>query len=190
MLSYLPGYYDGSVVMQDLLQARGVELDSLRAAIEQILNEFYVDTASDRGLDRWEDELDLPRGDALTLEQRRERLKSRLRGYGTANKAKVKEVTEAFVYGTVAVYDVNDNPGAALPNYTVRIEFISTLGIPSNLVDVQNAVRAIVPSHLAIEYKFNWTTWSEIDAFGRTWDQWDTADAGFPHTWDEMEVLA
>ena len=192
MLSYLPTYYENATFVRDYLQSVGSEFDSYRAAIDQILKEFYVDTASERGLARWEFELGIPDGTGVPIDQRRERLKAKLRGYGTANMAKVKEVAEAFVYGDVAVWDESND--ATLPNYTIRIEFVSVFGIPANIVEVENAVRAVVPAHLVITYQYNYTTWNEIDVIAagapRTWDQWDTADAGGPYTWDEMEVLA
>lgn len=188
MATYLPPLYDDSRVMAELLEAEGVEFDTLRGAIEELALQWFARSAT-WGLDEWEDFLELPAQPSWTDTERQDRLVSRLRGYGSATKALIKAVASSYAYGTVEVYDQNDGE----PAYTIRIEYVSQLGVPSNLIDAQRAIRAVVPAHLEITYTFNFMTWTELDTINagapRTWDQWDTADAGGPYTWDEMEVL-
>lgn len=184
MLSYLPTYYESSKVMRDYLQSIGPEFDGLRESLQQILLEAFIVTATDRGLSLREFELGIPNGTGTALEERRSRLLAKLRGYGTANLAKVTQVAESFEMADVTVDDLSTDP--TLPDYTIRITFINPTGIPANLPNVERALRAVVPAHLGITYVFNYLTWDELDAFNRTWDEWDALNL----TWDEMEVLA
>jgi regulator of RNase E activity RraB len=188
MAGYLPEFYEQSRIMEELLEAEGAEFDLLRQAIEELLQQWFARTAT-WGLDAWEVFLELPRQQGLLDSERQDRAVAKLRGFGVANKALIEQVAESYTYGEVEAFDQNDGE----PAYTIRIEFISETGIPSNLIDLQNAVRAVVPAHLGITYTYNWTTWNEIDTIDagapHTWDEWDTADAGGPYTWDEMEEL-
>jgi hypothetical protein len=189
MKSYMPRLYAESRVMDELLEALGAEFDLLRAATEDLIGQFFATTAT-WALSTWERYVGLPDNEGLMTDvERRERIVARLVGYGVANKALIKEVADSYVYGDVEVYDQND----AEPAYTIRIEFVDELGIPAQIVDLQNVLRAIVPAHLAINYTYNFTLWNEIDTLdaggAHTWNEIDVLDAGGPHTWDEMEVL-
>lgn len=183
MLSYLPtSLYQNATVMQAVLGALGGEIDDARAMLEDIHDQFFVQTAT-WGLDRWEDELGLPSKIGTDVE-RRSRVAARLLGYGTATISKVDEVAEAFANTYVFVDDESTDP--SLPDYTTRVTFTSPTGIPPNVAQIEAALREVVPAHLAILYVYNWTLWNEIDAFNRTWDAWD----GLNLTWDQMEIVA
>lgn len=176
MLSYLPKLYERSRVVEDLLQAEGAEFDELRKALDQILDQAFVRTAT-WGLDRWEQELGLTVATWQSTTERRDRLASHLRGYGTATISIVKAVAQAYDQGTVDV--VQDHP-----HYRVILHFVDTRGVPTNLSDLQKAVRAIVPAHLEVVYEFRYTTWDEVDSRGWTWDALDALGL----TWDEFET--
>lgn len=186
MATYLPGYYDGEPVMVELLQTEGEEFDLIRLAITEMLDQFFAVTAT-WALDRWEEELGLVVPAGLTDADRRERIVSKLRGFGTATKEVVRSVAEAYAFGEVSVEDINDNPAAALPNYTIRVKFISDKGIPNNLADTQRAVREVVPAHLDIIWEFTYNTWDEIDAQNWTWDQVDLMNLTWDQ-WDNMDL--
>jgi len=177
MLSYLPPMYETSRVMRAILQGEGAEFDKVSQALNEALNQFFVRTAT-WGLDSWENELGLPPDPSLTDAQRQDRIVSRLRGFGTATITVVKSVAQAFDKGAIDVAE--DYPG-----YKVIIYFVDTTGIPSNLADMQAAVRAVVPAHLDVVYEFNYFLWSELDALNYTWDQVDVQNK----TWDQWEVF-
>ena len=176
MLTYLPRYYETSRIMRAILQAEGIEFDKLRQALDETLNQFFVNTAT-WGLDRWEEELGLP----ITLDQpeaeRRDKIISRLRGYGTATIYGVKKVAESYDKGTI---DIVEDHAA----YTITVRFVDTTGVPPNLDDLKAAVRAVVPAHLEIKYEFNYFIWDELDKKLWTWDQLDALNL----TWSELEV--
>lgn len=178
MLTYLPRYYLTSTVMRSLVQAEGAELDALGEAVLAVLDQCFVNTAT-WGLDTWEKELGLSVAPAQPDAERREKITSRLRGYGTATIALTKAVAESYDQGSIDV--IEDFAG-----YTVTIKFVDTLGIPANIDDAKAALRAVVPAHLAIAFEYNYTTWDELDGFNRTWDAWDAENL----TWDEIEKIA
>ncbi len=178
MLTYLPRYYETSRVIRAILQAEGAEFDKLRQALNEILDQFFVRTAT-WGLDRWEEEVGLPVTPDQPEAERRDKIISRLRGYGTATIRIVKQVAESYDKGTVDV--IEDFAG-----YTVTIRFVDTTGVPPNLEDLKAAVRAVVPAHLDLKYEFNYFIWDEWDAKNETWDAFDSLAL----TWSQLEVRA
>lgn len=161
MMSYLPKYYESSRVMRALNQARGTEIDKLRQAIDETLNQFYVRTAT-WSLDDWEKELNLPPAPSLTDSERQDRIVSKLRGYGTCTLKLIKTTAEAYEYGTVNA--IQDH--AIL---TIIIQFVDIRGVPSNIEDLKKAMREIVPAHLEIQYEFKYTTCGELKTWGLTY---------------------
>lgn len=176
MLSYLPKYYETSRMMRALLEAEGLEFDKLRQALDETLNQFFVRTAT-WGLDRWEEEIGLPVTHDQPVAERRDKIESRLRGYGTATISVVKQVAEAYDKGAI---DIIEDHSA----YTITVRFVDTTGVPPNLDDLKAAVRAMVPAHLDILYEFNYFLWQEWDAKNETWDAFDLLAL----TFDQLEV--
>ncbi len=176
MLTYLPRYYETSRIMRAILQAEGIEFDKLRQALDETLNQFFVNTAT-WGLDRWEEELGLTVTPDQPEAERRDKIISRLRGYGTATIYVVKKVAESYDKGAI---NIVEDPAA----YTITVQFVDTTGVPPNLDDLKAAVRAVVPAHLEIKYEFNYFIWNELDKKLWTWDQFDALSL----TWDELEV--
>jgi len=178
MLGYLPRYYETSRVMKSIIQSNGLEVDKLRQALDETLDNFFVRTST-WGIDIWESELGLNPSQDQPLSERQDRVVSRLRGTGTATIKVVKEVAESYDNGAI---DVIEDHAV----YTDIIRFVDTAGVPPNLEDLKKAVRAVVPAHLEIIYEFNYFLWSDLDALGWTWDELDTLNL----TWDELEVYA
>ncbi|WP_199615559.1 YmfQ family protein [Paenibacillus alkalitolerans] len=177
MLTYLPRYYEASRVMRSLLQAEGAEVDKIRQALNETLDQFFARTAT-WGLNDWEEELGLAPATDQPDSERRDRIVSRIRGTGTATIRVVKDVAESYDNGEI---DVIEDYAA----YIVTVRFVDTTGIPPNLEDLKAAVRAVLPAHLALEYEFNYFIYDELDAKNWTWDQVDS----FAYTWDQWEVL-
>lgn len=175
MLSDLPRYYETSRVMGGILQAKGSQFDKFFQTLNEILDQFFVKKAT-WNLSKWEQELGLPPSTA-SVQERRERILSKLSGYGTATLSIVKQVAESYDNGTIDV--IQDHAA-----YTVYITFVDTSGIPPNIQDFQEAIRAILPAHLDVVYEFNYFLWDDLDAKNLTWDQFDALNL----TWDELEV--
>ena len=176
MLSYLPGLYQDSRVTAERLQAEGVEFDSLRQALDETLDQFFVRTST-WGLDQWESELGLvPAADEPDSE-RQDRIVSRIRGTGTCTISVVTAVAEAYDQGSVEVTE-------QAPLYQVTVEFIDTRGVPPNIDDLKAAVEAIIPAHLQVIYQYRYTLWSELISWSLTWQ--GVADLGI--TWGALKT--
>jgi len=155
MLLDLPSYYETSQVMSSILQAKGSEFDKLFQALNEILDQFFVKTAT-WNLSKWEEELGLPPSTASDQE-RRERILSRLKGWGTATLSAIKEVVESYNSGNVEV--IQDHSA-----YKVHITFIDT-PIPPNINDLKDAVRTVLPAHLDVIYKYLYLLQSELNLY-------------------------
>ena len=158
MIGYLAKeFYQNNDEFTALIQSEGQEFDKLKQAIDEILDQFYVRTAT-WGLGKWELELGLIPVPELTNQERQDRIVSRLRGTGTATINIVKQVAESYEKGAIEVAEDH----AA---YTIYVLFVDTVGIPSNINDLKAAVRAVVPANLAIEYQYKYNTYAVLSIF-------------------------
>ncbi|UVI32096.1 YmfQ family protein [Paenibacillus spongiae] len=174
--SYVIPLYGESRVTGNNLAAGAVVLQQLETSIDGVLDQMFVDTAT-YGLAKWEKFLGIQIDELKPIEQRKSVIISKIRGIGTVTKVLIKSVAESYSNGEVDVLEDS-------ANYTVTIAFVSTRGIPPNITDIQNAIRDIIPAHLAINYEFTYITWDEINAMNKTWDEWDALGL----TWDELET--
>lgn len=179
MATYVPNIvYGSSNVFKALMQVIGAEYDAARAALDQVRDQFFVDTAT-WTLARWEGQINQVSLTQQSYAQRRQKVKSFIRGYGTATKLVIQNVASAYVNGAVDV--VED-----FASYTIFIRFVGQGGVPSNITDLQNALRAVVPAHLQLVYQYRFTVWDRWDTLHWTWDQTDAAHL----TNDQADVYA
>lgn len=163
--------------MQAIAEAQGSEVNSLYTTLDEILKQFFVETATEWGLDLWEQMLNLTSYAGKPLDQRRSRIISKLRGMGTVTVNLIKNVAESYVYGTV---EVTENPA----EYSFTVKFVDPRGIPPNLDDVKAAIEEIKPAHLSVEYQFTYTVWGELNTFGKTWGDLNTLGL----TWEQLKT--
>ncbi|MED4922892.1 DUF2313 domain-containing protein [Anoxybacillus geothermalis] len=154
LFTYMPGYYRYLRPVSEMIRTEGAELRSLTMSITDVLAQFAVDTAT-WGLSYWERVCGTPVDESKPIDQRRSVIKSKLRGIGTVTVELVKNVAEAYYNGQV---EVIEQPSL----YTVKIKFVSKLGVPPNLTDIQNALREIIPAHLAINFEFSYLLIKDI----------------------------
>ncbi|MBB6023255.1 uncharacterized protein YmfQ (DUF2313 family) [Paenibacillus sp. JGP012] len=178
LFSYLPQYYETSRVMQADMQAKGVEMDLLYQALDETLEQFFVRTAT-WGLDYWEQELGIETDRLKPVEQRRAVVESKLRGSGKFSGRQVANVAEAYAGGKV---DVTFQPEV----WSFTVSFVDTMGIPPNIDDLKRAIDELKPAHMAVEYKYRYLVWDDLDNKQITWDELDAASL----TWNELEVWA
>jgi Uncharacterised protein conserved in bacteria (DUF2313) len=148
MYDYLPSYYEDIREARAIIDAESAQFEQLHADIADVLAQFFVDTAT-WGLANWERICGIPVDESKPIDQRRSVIKSKLRGIGTVTVDLIKNVAEAYYNGEV---EVTEQPSL----YTVKIKFVSKLGVPPNLADIQNALREIIPAHLAIDFEFSY----------------------------------
>ncbi|NOU98492.1 DUF2313 domain-containing protein [Paenibacillus sp. LMG 31457] len=177
MGDYLPKYYSESAIVDNLLTREATEFSALSADIYDVLAQFFIDTAT-WGMANWERICGIPVDEAKPIEQRRSVIRSKMRGVGTVTAALIKNVAESFNNGSVSVTEDN-------ANYTIKIAFTSSLGVPDNIVDIQTALREIIPAHLAVSFLFTYMTWGSLDVRGFTWGTLTTAN----YMWSQFEKL-
>jgi len=176
MLDYLPRYYGESKVVQNLTERESIELIQFQAHVQDVLNQFFIDTAT-WGLARWEEICGIPVDEKKPIDQRRSVVKSKLRGAGTVTLATIKNVVDSFENGQIDIFENFDK-------YEVVVTFIGTRGSPANIEDVKRTVREITPAHLNIKYLFTYLRWDELDAADLTWNELEALNK----TWDQLEV--
>jgi len=154
LLGYMPKYYKTSKVIENINNANAIELNNFNTKLDSTLNQFFIDTA-DFSLENWEKEFGIKINKNLDIEFRKTKIKAKLRGQGTVTVTLIKNVAASFSNGSVDV--IEDNA-----NYQFTIKFISTLGIPPNMSDLQNAIENIKPAHLKALYSFTYNTYNSL----------------------------
>lgn len=172
MLANCPVYYETSRVFKAVLQAIGPELDTIRPGVVEVLDQFFVPTAT-WGLDTWEKDLGLSSYTGKPDDQRRSRIISKMRGFGTVNVKLIKSIAEAYSNSTC---DITKHPDID----SVTIKFVDTLGIPPNLDDLKAAINEVLPAHIVVTYEFTYTVWSQVKKL--TWEAVKTS------TWGELKT--
>lgn len=167
LIDYLPEFYRGSVETTTLEEALDRELEKLWAVRGDFFAQLNVSSAT-WGLKAWEAALGLETDVSKSVEYRRTRVLSKLRGQGTTTAAMIRNVAESFSNGVV---DVIEHPEEA----RFEVKFTGTIGIPPNLEDLSAAIDEIKPAHLAYTYIILFRTWGDVRQ--RTWG------ALAAHTW-------
>lgn len=143
LLDYLPEYLKDIKEFKEIMNSEEEEIHELKDLIQDKLNQKFVDTAT-WGLEFWEKELGLQVNPNLPYEERRARIKGRLRGVGKCDSDLIKQVVDSWTNGNV---DVSFED-------CIKIKFNSIYGVPSNIEDLQNAIKDIKPVHLKVEYDY------------------------------------
>jgi len=178
MKDNLPNFYEKSRVVSELMEKEAAELYKISTDIEDLTNQFFVDTAT-WGLSYWEETVGITPNMSIPYEDRRGAVKAKLRGKGTVTVPMIKQVAESFVFGLV---DVSESPATN----EINIKFVDTRGIPSNLDLIKEALIRVIPAHLRLAFLFTFITWSELEI--RTWDEIESQNGGVGLTWDELEI--
>lgn len=148
----LPRFYDDIRDFQELLKVEAKELAAIDSQMNEVVDQLFIETAT-WGLARWEKIFGILADESKPIEQRRSVLKSKIRGAGVTTVALVKEVAESWYNGEIEVAEESGR---------VAIKFHSNYGVPSNLSDVEKALREIIPAHLLIEYLFTYLLIKDI----------------------------
>lgn len=150
----LPQFYHTIKEINELIKVESKQLAKLDDWMEDIVNQSFVETAT-WGLSRWEKIFGISIDESKPLEQRRAVIKAKIRGAGVTTVELVKSVAESWYNGSVEVTE---------EELMVMIKFNSNYGIPSNLDDVEKALREIIPAHLMIEYLFSYLSVADVNA--------------------------
>lgn len=155
MLEALPGLYEDIYEARVIMQTEGIEIDEITSNLGDVLDQAIVDKAT-WGLVNWENFLGIQTDIVKPYDQRRSVIKSKIRGTGTVTVTLLKNVASSYENGAI---EVTQQPSL----YQFTVKFIDTLGAPTNLDDLKQAIEVIKPAHLAIVYLFRYLTISEVE---------------------------
>lgn len=169
----LPDFVTEKKEMSEIYRSQGYEAGYLECVLKDMEDQCYIPTAT-WNLERWETVFDINSNLNLTYEQRREILFAKIRGQGTTTVQMIKETAAAFSGGEVDV--IEDNPSS---RFIVR--FIGIKGIPRNMQGFISMLEEIKPAHLAYDFEYRYTIWSEL--VGYTWNELSSM------SWDALRLL-
>ena len=166
LLEYLPSFYHNSDIVKAFMESSSIEVDTIKAYVEDLSKNLYVKTAT-WGLDLFEEELGLVTDKSVSYEERRERILAKKRGNGTTTKAMIKNTAEAFSGGEVEVIE-------NFSDYSFIVKFVGVKGIPKNLALFKKMIEEIKPAHLNYELAFTYTVWDMIISKNNVWNDFNS----------------
>ncbi len=173
LMKYLPPWYYNSNIMVNIQNSAAKEIGKLNYSKKDLLDQFYVDTATWGLSSIWEKPLGIQTDLNKSYEDRREIIKAKLRGSGTVTKVMLKNVAEAFSSGETKIIE-------NFSDYSFIIQFIGIKGIPKNMAGLIDAIDTIKPAHLGYSFKYTYTRYEKLKEL--TWQQAKTK------TWDDLKV--
>jgi uncharacterized protein YmfQ (DUF2313 family) len=176
LMELLPSYYSNNTTMKEAQSILSTNINTLATDVKETIDECFVNTASAL-LSRYETIYGLQVDVSKSDEFRRERIRAKIRGTGTVTKQMIVEAAKSYSNGEV---EVIEDPA----NYSFKVKFVGTKGIPPNMADLTLTIEEIKPAHLAFSFEYTYLIWSEFDATGLIWTDLD--DAMF--TWDTLET--
>jgi len=165
-------------VLRRVLCASGCRLDDWHAEISQTGAEFFVRTATWR-LAWLEQEMGLPPRPNATLDERRDRIIARMRSWQLPTPSMIQRLANSFSNGQV-------EPIMDFEGHTITIRFVSVVGVPANILDMQAEILRILPARLDVKWEFRYLTWGETRQSGVQWCQLLTSGI----TWEQLRSSA
>ncbi len=157
LLDLLPRYYRGSRGVEELQEILSTKVNDLASCFSEAMDQCFVNTATSL-LSRYEQiygiQVDVSKSD----EFRRERIRAKIRGTGTVTKQMIKDTAAAYSNGEV---EVIEDPA----NYSFKIKFVGTKGLPPNMADLTITIEEIKPAHLAYIFEYVYRTHVELSSY-------------------------
>lgn len=152
LLQYLPEFYSDIKEFQVILEIEDNDLDNIKTDMKDLYDQLFLDTAT-TGLSNWEKDTGiLVNNQNDSNEDRRSRVRGKIRGIGKIDEELIKDVTDSWTNGDVEVtFDGK-----------INIKFNSFYGIPSNMDAVKEAVEQIIPAHLGVKYNIKYLLIEDI----------------------------
>ncbi|PIC72540.1 putative phage tail protein [Sporosarcina sp. P17b] len=149
MKSYLPEHFAKSPEIIAILEDGDRRFNEMDSAMDDVLNQFFVETAT-WGLDKWEEELEiLPSG--TEFEERRKRVFSKLISQTPTHYKAIENEINRFLSESTSVVRLIKG------RYAMRISVPLAESIDHSYSDIKNKVEEIKPTHLRALYYFNET---------------------------------
>lgn len=156
---YLPTYYRDFDDVNAMLKTTANESTRLHAKINDMLDQFYVNSATG-GLARWNTLTGIEEIPQRSTDSQRHYINAKLRGLGTTTPQSVDSIVNSF-------YECETTEKTA--DYSVDIKIVGKRGIPKNLEDMDAALGAVMPAHIAHNWEFTYLPWSEVEEARLLW---------------------
>lgn len=152
---YVPRFIYNNGILNKIYNSQEEQLTNLRSQIEDLQNQFYIDTAT-WGLDLWEKEYGIAKNENYTLEERRSLIKAKKRGQGVITKGLIRNICQSWAGCDV---DVVENTAP----YTFKLIFKFSKGMPKNLDALLDVIGDIKPAHLQMDLEMQSLTHDYIN---------------------------
>lgn len=148
LMSFLPGYYRGNKEMEAIMSVSGTLHDTLRENLEYVLDQAFIDTASEETISKDEILLGLVLHKSRSLEERRRRLKAFVSGTEKAGADSLRSIIYAYT-GTTA--DIRLEPYDSEGNNRLYIDIPRGTEGTIYADDLSLLIGRKIPAH--IEYR-------------------------------------
>lgn len=135
---YLPRFVQDDQELSAALAVDNAEQDRQRLQLHEILDQFFVDSAT-WGLDDWEAVLAIQHAAGDTPRQRRQRILLKLQSHQTSTKKFLEALAERYTIGTVELQEQNEKN-----SFRLRCS-----NVPYDLAGMRDAIETYKPAHLA-----------------------------------------
>lgn len=157
LITLLPDYYKNNLTMEALQNILSADINALIGGLDGTIDQCFVNTATSI-LSRYEEIYGIQVDVSKSNEFRRERIRAKIRGTGTVTKQMIIDTAASYSNGEV---EVIEEPG----NYSFKIRFIGTLGIPGNMADLTLTIEEIKPAHLSYTFEYIYRTHAELSGY-------------------------
>ena len=141
---YVPFFISNIKEFQSIFNSEQIELDKINVSLQEILNQFFVSTAT-FSLSDWEEFVGIDKNTSKSIKERRSRILAKLRGQGTTTVEMIRDVCKSYIKDI----EVIEHP----KTYSFEINLKSNNGFSSLLEDLYNSIEEIKPAHLGVNYK-------------------------------------
>jgi len=139
MMDYLPEIYAETVEMQNLAKSQAPIFDRVEDAIEDFLNQAFIDTAT-WSIENWEKELEII-PDNMDIEIRRRKVKQKLNTINVANYPAIQRIINIYLVHKEA--KLRPIKGDYAFEALIPIEEFA-----DNVKAIENAVEEVKPAHV------------------------------------------
>ena len=154
LIEHMPRHYINATSIKDITSPIDLENEYQGNLVLEITNQFIVKTAT-YTLDRYEQQYGLAINPNISIEERRSRIKAKMRSIGAVTESMLRNLISAWTNASVDII-------VDYVNFTVTIKFTSGIGIPTAIQDVFNALNAVLPAHLILIFVFKYRRYEEL----------------------------
>ena len=149
--------YGNNETMKLLQRILSEAVEATENGFARAVQQCSIETATEV-LCRYERMLGIPVDVEKSYRYRRERIRAKLSGTGATTASLVRNVAESYTNADVELLE-------EIADYTVKIRFVGTSGIPGNIDNIKATIEEAMPAHLKIVYEYIFNTYGSVGTF-------------------------